>query len=104
VFVTPATVQPPALIWRISRTRDGQLEVGLSNNGSSHVQVANFSLADAKGSKLGIQHVAGYVLPGQSSSWQVKDITVPASASTLQLFAQTDSGEIDAGVVTVESK
>lgn len=104
VFVVPATVQPPALVWRVYRTQGGQLEVGLSNNGNTHVQVANFSLAEAKGAKLGTQQLAAYVLSGQSSNWQVKGITVPASTSSVHLFSQTDGGEVDAGVLTVESK
>lgn len=104
IFVVPVNIQPPALLWRVYRTQGGQLEVGLSNNGNTHVQVANFSLADANGSKLGVQQLAAYVLSGQSSSWQVKGIGVPASTSSVHLFAQTDGGEIDAGVLAVESK
>jgi fimbrial chaperone protein len=104
VFVTPATEQPPALAWKIYRTRDGKLEVSLTNNGGIHVQVANFKLVKVDGGELGKQHIAAYVLPGQTNSWVVKDISVPQSASTLHLFAQTDAGDIDAGVVTVESK
>lgn len=104
IFITPSAVQPPALAWKIYRTRDGKLEVNLTNNGGIHVQVANFKLVKVDGGELGKQHIAAYVLPSQSSSWQVKDISVPASVSTVHLFAQTDAGDVDAGVITVESK
>jgi fimbrial chaperone protein len=104
VFVTPATEQLTALAWKIYRTRDGKLEVSLTNNGGIHVQVANFKLVKVDGGELGKQHIAAYVLPSQTNSWEVKDISVPQSVTTLHLFAQTDAGDIDAGVVTVESK
>ena len=104
MFILPATVQPPALVWGVYRTQGGQLEVSLSNNGNTHVQVANVSLADAKGAKLGTQQLAAYVLSSQSINWQVKGINVPALASSVHLFAQTDGGEVDAGVLTMESK
>jgi fimbrial chaperone protein len=104
IFVAPATAQPPALAWRVYRTRSGQLEVGLNNNGNTHVQVANVSLADAKDGKLGVQQLAAYVLAGQSSNWQIKSVTVPASVSSVHLIAQTDGGVVDAGVLNVEAK
>lgn len=104
VFVAPAAAQPPILGWRIYRTREGQLEVSLTNSGGAHVQVANLRLVRADGGDMGRQQVATYVLSGQSRDWLVKDIPAPQLGSTLHLFAQTDNGEIDAGVISVESK
>ncbi|MDO9215044.1 MAG: molecular chaperone [Methylococcales bacterium] len=104
VFVTPTTVPQPALAWKVYRTRDGKIEVNLTNNGGLHVQVSNIRLARVDGGELGKQQLSGYVLPNQSNSWQVKDVSVPSSVSTLHLFAKTDGGEVDAGVLTVESK
>jgi fimbrial chaperone protein len=104
VFVAPTTPSPPALAWKVYRTRDGKIEVSLTNNGGIHAQVSNIRLARVDGGELGKQQLSGYVLPNQSNSWQVKDVSVPSSVSTLHLFAQTDGGEVDAGVLTVESK
>jgi fimbrial chaperone protein len=104
VFVPPATVQPPVLAWRIIRTREGQLELSLANNGNSHVQVANVRLVRPDGGELGKQPIAAYVLPGQSSNWPLKDIKAAAPVSALHVFAQTDIGDIDVGVINVEQK
>lgn len=104
VFVPPAAVQPPVLAWRIIRTREGQLELGLANNGNSHVQVANVRLVRPDGGELGKQQIAAYVLSGQSSIWPLKDIKAPQPVSALHVFAQTDIGDLDAGVINVESK
>jgi fimbrial chaperone protein len=104
VFVPPAAVQPPALAWRIIRTREGQLELALTNNGNSHVQVGSVRLARADGGELGKQQIAAYVLPGQTGNWPLKDIQAAASGPQVHVFAQTDIGDIDGGVVNVESK
>lgn len=104
VFVPPVDGQPPALAWRIVRTPEGKLEVSLTNNGSSHVQVANIRLVRADGGEQGNQQIAAYVLPGQTGNWPLKDIPAPAPGAQLHIFAQTDIGDIDAGVVNVESK
>ena len=104
VFVPAAAVQPPVLTWRIIRTKEGQLEVGLTNNGNAHIQVANVRLVRTDGGELGKQQIAAYVLPGQSSNWPAKDIKAPQSVAQLHLFVQTDAGDIDAGVINVEQK
>ena len=102
VFVSPVKEDTASLAWRISRARNGQHEVGLTNSGNAHVQVANFKLVRADGSELGTQHVAGSVLPGQTVTWKAKDIKVPASGNKLRLIARTDIGEINAGLITVD--
>jgi fimbrial chaperone protein len=103
VFVAPATEQSPALVWGVYRTPEGQLVVSLANNGNTHVQVANFRLVSSN-EELVTQHIAAYVLSGQSSSWQVKEIPAPTAGTQLHLLAQTDAGEIDGGFITLEQK
>ncbi|MDD5268953.1 MAG: molecular chaperone [Methylococcales bacterium] len=104
LFVPPAAVQLPVLAWRIFRTKEGQFEVGVTNNGNTHVQVANVRLARADGGELGTQQIAGYVLPGQSHNWLLKDIPASPSVAALHLFVQTEAGDIDGGVINVEQK
>jgi hypothetical protein len=76
----------------------------LEHNGNSHVQVANLRLVRADGGDLGKQQIAAYVLHGQSSNWPLKDIPATSSGAQLHVFAQTDIGDIDGGVINVESK
>jgi fimbrial chaperone protein len=102
VFVAPAAVQPPALSWRANRTPDGRLEVGVTNNGNAHIQVASFKLALTGGKESAIQQAAAYVLPGQSRKWLVKAFLAPPPGATVHVSAQTDAGELDGGIVTVQ--
>ena len=103
VFVAPATAstQPPVLSWRVYLTPDGGLEVGLANNGASHVRVSSLKLSTAGGKELAVQQKADYVLSGQTHNWPVKDFKVP-SGSSVHISAQTDAGELDGGIVTVQ--
>lgn len=104
VFIAPNVAQPPDLAWQIYRNAEGQLEVGLKNSGNTHVQVFNLKLARSDNTELVTQKTATYVLSGQSRNWHIKDFPVPASGTELHLFAQTNVGEIDAGLITVEQK
>lgn len=104
VFVVPAEEPRQDLVWNLHRTPEGKIEVSLANQGNVHIQVANFRLLGADGADLGTQHIASYVLPGQSRHWQAKNIPVPAAAARLHLFAQTDAGDMDAGLLSVEPK
>lgn len=104
VFVLPAIKPLNDVIWKIYRTHEGLLELGLINNGGAHLQVANFKLTDTEGKELVKQDLASYVLPGQSRNWSVKGFTAPGSLSNLRIFAQTDNGNLDSGLIAVESK
>ncbi len=104
VFVMPAVTPPTAVIWKLYRTHEGVLELGLTNNGSVHVQVANFKLTNAEGKELVKQELSAYALPGQSLSWPVKGFPAPVSGVNLRVLAQTDKGNLDSGMITIESK
>jgi fimbrial chaperone protein len=102
VFVTPAKANAkPVLHWRLSRAPGGGLTLAADNNGSVHVQVANFSLADANGKALASRQVAAYLLPNQGRAWQLALEPLPAAGTKLQLAAQTDAGDLKSDV-TVE--
>jgi fimbrial chaperone protein len=103
VFVLPALGVQSDLRWQAARTSDGALKISLSNLGNTHIQVANFSLSLPGTAQPWItQQSSTYVLHGQSHDW-----ILPVSAenpallpgATLQIFAQTDAGDMEAEVV-----
>ena len=100
VFVTPAVPAAPALRWRAARTAGNTLKLSLTNSGNAHIQVAKSRLTSADSSHpVATQEVATYVLPGQTREWLVKPSTLPPAGAALRVFAQTDSGDMQAEVV-----
>jgi len=103
VFVLPALAAEPVLRWKAARTSDGALKISLTNIGNAHIQIANFSLSLPGSAQPWItQQASTYVLLGQSHDW-----TLPANAENpplppgaiLQIFAQTDAGDMEAEVL-----
>lgn len=99
VFVNSIAGSAPKLRWKIRRTPDGKLVLQASNEGTAHIQVANFTLAPARGEPFPTQHSAAYVLPGQSREWPLKLPAMPAAGASLTLVAQTDAGEAKADLL-----
>jgi fimbrial chaperone protein len=103
VFVLPEVDAKPVLRWQAARTPQGALKLSLTNNGNAHIQIKNFELSlFGSAQPWKTQASSEYVLAGQSRDW-----TLPANAEnptpplgvTLQLFAQTDAGDIEAEVL-----
>jgi fimbrial chaperone protein len=103
VFVSPEIEAKPVLLWQAVRTSQGALKISLSNNGNGHIQIKNFklSLLDSAQPWVTLQS-SDYVLAGQSRDWIVlvsPENPAPPPGVTLQLFAQTDAGDIEAEVI-----
>jgi len=103
VFVSPEIEAKPVLLWQAARTSQGALKISLSNNGNGHIQIKNFklSLLDSAQPWVTLQS-SDYVLAGQSRDWIVlvsPENPAPPPGVTLQLFAQTDAGNIEAEVI-----
>ena len=103
VFVSPEIEAKPVLLWQAVRTSQGALKISLSNNGNGHIQIKNFklSLLDSAQPWVTLQ-ASDYVLAGQSRDWIVlasPENPAPPPGVTLQLFAQTDAGDIEAEVI-----
>jgi fimbrial chaperone protein len=103
VFVSPEIEAKPVLLWQAVRTSQGALKISLSNNGNGHIQIKNFklSLLDSAQPWVTLQS-SDYVLAGQSRDWIVRaspENPAPPPGVTLQLFAQTDAGDIEAEVI-----
>jgi fimbrial chaperone protein len=105
VFVLPKVTAKPVLRWHAVRTSDGALKISLTNNGNAHIQIANFSLSLPGSAQPWItQQTSNYVLIGQSFDWILPanaDYSIPKSGATIQLFAQTDAGDIEAEVLVL---
>jgi fimbrial chaperone protein len=103
VFVLPEIDTKPVLLWQAARTSQGALKISLSNNGNAHIQIKNFKLSLLDSAQPWLtQQTSDYVLAGQSRDWILPvnaDYPTPPSGDTLQLFAQTDAGDIEADVL-----
>jgi fimbrial chaperone protein len=103
VFVLPKVAAKPVLRWHAVRTSDGALKISLTNSGNAHIQIANFSLSLPGSAQPWItQQTSDYVLIGKSFDWILPanaDYSIPKSGATIQLFAQTDAGDIEAEVL-----
>ena len=103
VFVLPEVDAKPALRWQAARTPQGALKLSLTNNGNAHIQIANFKLSLPGSAQPWVtKQSSEYVLPGQSRDWTLpanSENPAPPPGVTLQLFAQTDAGDIEAEVL-----
>ena len=103
VFVLPEVAAQPALRWQAARTSDGALKISLTNIGNAHVQIANFSLSLPGSAQPWItQKSSTYVLHGQSRDWILPanaENPSPPPGAILQIFAQTDAGDMEAEVL-----
>ena len=103
VFVLPKIDAKPVLLWQATRTPQGALKISLTNNGNAHIQIANFKLSLPGSAQPWVtRESAEYVLPGQGRDWNLpadSEYPVPPPGTSLQLFAQTDAGDIEAEVM-----
>ena len=103
VFVLPEVDAKPVLRWQATRTSQGGLKVSLTNNGNAHIQILNFKLSLPGSAQPWVtKQSSEYVLPGQSRDWTLpanSENPAPPLGVTLQLFAQTDAGDIEAEVL-----
>ncbi len=103
VFVLPKVDAKPVLLWQATRAPQGALKISLTNNGNAHIQIANFKLSLPGSAQPWVtRESADYLLPGQSRDWNLpadSEYPVPPPGTTLQLFAQTDAGDIEAEVM-----
>jgi P pilus assembly chaperone PapD len=92
VFVAPVATARANLTWSAAATPDGAIKVGLVNNGSAHVKIANLqSTVLATSEASSVEQVSSYVLPGQSREWLLKGGAPVTAGSKIRLMAHTDS-------------
>ena len=103
VFVLPDVDVKPVLSWQAARTPQGALKISLTNNGNAHIQILNFKLSPLDSAQPWVtKQSSEYVLAGQSRDWNLpadSEYPVPPPGTSLQLFAQTDAGDIEAEVM-----
>ena len=90
VFVLPKVAAKPLLRWKAVRSSDGSLKISSTNDGNAQPWIT--------------QNTSDYVLIGQSFDWILPastDYSIPQSGTTIQLFAETDAGDIEAEVLVL---
>ena len=93
VFITPPRLVASKLVWRVARLPDGHIRLRASNTGNAHVQVGRFELSlKANGQRLAAQTVASYVLPDDTRTWLLQDVTSADYGALVGIVAQTDAG------------
>lgn len=98
VFILPKTRVAPQLAWRASPER-GDIRLTLTNSGNAHVQAVDCKLYRADGTLIAEQQLSGYVLAGQTRSWQIKP-TQPWRGEKLKLTARTLTGDVTADIIS----
>ncbi|HAB36938.1 MAG TPA: phytochrome sensor protein [Rhodobacteraceae bacterium] len=103
VFVLPEVDAKAVLIWQADYTSKGTLKISAFNSGNAHIRISNFKLSLPGSSETLLKQEAGdYILAGQSKEWILSanaDYASPPAGDTLQLLAQTNTGDIEAKVV-----
>lgn len=95
VFVEPAQVAEPDLVWSAVMSGDQETTLTARNQGNVHVQVAQLSLDPSDGASIENPAMA-YILPGESRSWPL--LGASGTGSALRLSGISDYGPIDARV------
>jgi fimbrial chaperone protein len=100
VFVTPLQGRPSAALkWELHRLTGGDFEVAALNDGSAHLQIADFdvqvgaeTLLHAKTSK--------YLLPGSHMTWQLKAESAVSAQGPIVVHGRSDQGEFTAPIAS----
>jgi fimbrial chaperone protein len=96
VFVLPVqAAAAPRLKWHAEPGNGDRLNLSLSNLGNVHVRAADCTLLGSDGLTLATHDLAGYVLAGQTRSWQIKT-SQPWRGGPLRLKARVDDAETGA--------
>lgn len=87
----------PHMVWSAVRKTDGQLMLTLHNQGTAHIQVADFSLLSPGTNELVAQGPgASYVLAGQTQTWDLVPLAADKmTLARLRLKVSTDAGDAD---------
>jgi fimbrial chaperone protein len=100
LFVQPVAKASPRLAWRARSGDDGEVELSLANDGTTHVQVLDARLAGVDGTVFAEVSPRAYVLSGQSRSWRMKPLR-PWTGEALRVTARTGSGDVTAQVTAI---
>ena len=98
VFVQATTPSKPALQWTLKHGSTKGLELSVTNNGGSHVQIRQLSLSAPKMVTLVVQQAA-YILPGSTRTWALDPASIPAAGTSVQIAGDTDIGTVNGQAV-----
>jgi fimbrial chaperone protein len=98
IFVTPVHGRPSAnLQWQLLRLPGGDFEVDAKNEGTAHLQVADFDVQVGADTPLHAK-TSKYLLPGSRMTWQIKPEAPVASQGPIVIHGHSDQGDFTAPV------
>ena len=96
VFFAGTDLRPAQITWK-ARERNSKVFIEATNTGQKRVKVTKLTITDDKNHDvLKIDGLAGYVLGGQTTAWQVSEA---AGLKSLSIKAEGDTGLINASAV-----
>jgi P pilus assembly chaperone PapD len=98
VFVAPVHGTPSAhLQWQLRPLPGGDVEVDAVNEGTAHLQVADFDVQVGADTPLHAK-TSKYLLPGGHMMWQLKPETLVASQGAVVIHGHSDQGDFTAPI------
>ena len=99
VFFAGLDAKPSSLSWSAVRTKD-KLILKAVNNGLKRARLSYLKVTDDKKEVAKIDGLAGYVLGGQSRSWELRVVPgLPNSGAEINIQATVNSGPINATAI-----
>ncbi len=99
VFFAGLDAKPSTLSWSAERTKD-KLILKAVNNGQKRARLSKMKVTDDKKEVAKIEGLAGYVLGGQSRSWEISVTPGLSNSGTeINIQATVNSGPINATAV-----
>ncbi|MBU6375122.1 MAG: fimbria/pilus periplasmic chaperone [Bdellovibrionales bacterium] len=93
IFIPPKVVRSD-LRWSATRSKDGSVQIEAINRGNTHIQLIDLKL-DIPGNPTLSRRVRQYLLPGQTSRWNLGS-SARWNQGSINLEAKTDGGEVHA--------
>jgi fimbrial chaperone protein len=100
LFISPAgtadaPVLPPALRWSVV-AKDNQLALQVENSGVVHAQLSAVTLKTSAGETHVSTGLLGYVLPGHTRSWPIRDAPASLRGASGDVIATVNGASVKA--------
>lgn len=102
IFIESQSKSSPDLVWSSQWQADGSLQVTAKNQGATHAQITDFTVASKATPVTMKNSVVKYVLPGATMNWVLQPPADSAALNTLKQSALTLRGASDRGEISAE--